>query len=125
MADGETLTREQALLRLHDHLGEYVRFMIRVKTPDADDMPAGDHPIIELDGVLAHPVEGGAELADASLPPATREIFGYLYKVGEQTVSLPPLPGTIREWGNGIDFQIDERLVLRIAWRDPDYREGE
>jgi hypothetical protein len=116
----DSLTREQALLLLHDHLGERIYFGLRVNVDATDDMPGGSHPVIELHGELTHPVEGGVELAEASVPDTTREIFGYVYKVGEQPVCLPPLPGTIAYHGHGLDFELTDGLTLRVAWQTGD-----
>ncbi len=120
MSDDDTLTREQALLMLNDHIGERVYFGLRVNLAAVDDMIGGLHPVFEVYGELTHPVEGGEELAAAAIPPATREIFGYLYKVGEQPVLLPPLPGTITYQGHGLDFALTAGLTLRVAWKDPE-----
>ena len=45
-----------------------------------------------------------------------RERIGYVIGVGEQYIQLPPLPGAIKERGDGIDFDLTEGLTLRMAW---------
>lgn len=117
MSDGN-LTREQALLMLNDHIGEQVYCGLRVSIDATDDMPAGSHGVIELHGLLAHTV--GPQTEGPLPDDTTREIFGYLYKVDEQPVSLPPLPGTISYNGNGLDFALADGLTLRIAWTAPE-----
>ena len=59
-----------------------------------------------------------------ALPDETRETFGYLYTVGDRHIVLAPLPGTITEGGNGLNFELTEGLRLRIAWKAPDERGG-
>ena len=43
------------------------------------------------------------------------ESFGWVYTVGEQMVSLPPMPGTVTYLKDGIDFALTDWLTLRIA----------
>ncbi len=118
----ETITYEEARLRLHDHIGEHIYFGLW----SAGEVSQTE--IISLHGTLTHPVEASADLADANLPAETRDTFGATYTVepdaaaraagtGRGFLNLPPLPGTITETDNGLNFDIAEGVRLRIAWR--------
>jgi hypothetical protein len=115
----DTLTREQALLMLHDHLGEHVRFGLHV--PGTDDEPMS-REVIGIHGELRHPF---MLQVDVPLPDLVRETFGSVYTIGGQGICLPPLPGTISYSNHGLDFALTDGLALRIAWRDHDAAERE
>ena len=100
-----TLTREQALRRFHDHLGEEVYVGLEV----------GMSEVIGLQGKLRHPF---TEIPDASVPDEVRDRFGSVYTVGEQEVTLPSLPVTITESGNGLDIELTAGIMLKITWTD-------
>jgi hypothetical protein len=117
MSDAIELTHGEARMRLNDHIGERAYFGLRVSS-DGGDRPAGSFPVIELHGRLGRPWKAGT-LREV-VPDRDREIFGAVYKVGEQPFSLPELPGTIRESNNGLDFELTDDLTLRIAWADPE-----
>lgn len=115
----QTLTREQALLLLHDHLGEPGYVGLWAEVPATDDAPPGAIGVLEAHGVLAHALD----VADtADMPAAQRDVFGTLYKVGDQPFTLPALPGTITERDHGLDFALTEGLTLRVAWQAPGER---
>jgi hypothetical protein len=49
-----------------------------------------------------------------------------LYRIGGATTfPLPPLPGTIRERDNGLDFELTDGLTLRVAWYGSRERQSE
>jgi hypothetical protein len=102
-----TLTHEQARLRLHDHIGGNVRAGLLVRGE------SGISEVFSLHGRLRHPL---GEHPGESIPTAARDIFGSAYTIGDQSILLPALPGTITEANDGIDFELADGLVLRIAW---------
>jgi hypothetical protein len=121
----EILTRGQALMLLHDHLGEEVYVGLWTSGNGTDGMSAGAQcEVISLRGVLAHTVDPGVVANSPSVPDTTRETFGYLYTVGDKLIVLAPLPGTIHESGHGLNFELTDGLRLRIAWKAPDEEGG-
>jgi hypothetical protein len=103
----KTLTHEQARLRLHDHLGENVYAGLQVRGESRMS------EVFSLHGTLGHPL---GERPATPIPADTRDIFGSAYTIGDLSLMLPELPGTITETGDGIEFQLTDGLVLRIAW---------
>jgi hypothetical protein len=103
----DTLTHEQALRRLHDHLGEKVDVGLEVRSG------GGGSEVIGLYGKLGHPYD---DMSDAPVPDDVRDRFGSVYTVGGQEVRLSSLPGTITESANGLDFELTAEIVLRIGW---------
>jgi len=103
----KTLTHEQARLRLHDHLGENVYAGLQVRGE------SGMSEVFSLHGTLGHPL---GERPATPIPAETRDIFGSAYTIGDRSLLLPELPGTITETSDGIEFQLTDGLVLRIAW---------
>jgi hypothetical protein len=103
----DTLTREQALRRVHDHLGEEVDVGLEVRSG------GGGSELIGLHGKLRHPYE---DMSDAPVPEDVRDRFGSAYTVGGQDVRLESLPGTITESANGLEFELAAGIVLRIGW---------
>ncbi len=102
-----TITYEQARLRLHDHLGENVYAGLQVRGE------SGMSEVFSLHGRLSHPL---GERPGESISTGTRDIFGSAYVIGDQSLLLPSLPGTITEANDGIEFELTDGLVLRIAW---------
>ena len=109
----QTLTREQALLVLHDHFGEQCMFALYAEVPDA---AGGVVEVLEFHGELRHAL-GAEDAADASAD--VRDAMGTLYAIGGQTFTLPALPGTITQSGDGLSFLLADGLVLRVAWQAP------
>jgi hypothetical protein len=103
----KTLTHEQARLRLHDHVGENVYAGLQVRGQ------GGMSEVLSLHGRLRHPL---GERPTEPTPAHTRDIFGSAYVIGDQSLLLPDLPGTIAETSDGIEFELTHGLVLRIAW---------
>lgn len=115
----ETITRGQAMMMLHDHLGEDVYVGLWTGGDGA-----GQVEVLSMRGPLAHR-QSADDLAGApGLPDETRETFGYLYTVGDQHIVLAPLPGSITEGGNGLNFELADGLRLRIAWKAPEAHGG-
>jgi hypothetical protein len=120
----QTITRGQAMMMLHDHLGEDVYVGLWTGGDGTDVTLAGQVEVLSMRGTLGHR-QSPDDLAGApALPDRTRETFGYLYTVGDRHIVLAPLPGTITEGGNGLNFELTEGLRLRIAWKAPDDRGG-
>jgi hypothetical protein len=112
----EPITREQALLRLHDHVGENIYAGLHVRRQH------GLTEIFSLHGRLRHPL---GEDPPKGLPHETRDTFGSLYVIGENALVLPELPGTITEADHGIEFELTDGLMLRMAWAaDPEDARG-
>jgi len=109
----DTLTHEQALRRLHDHLGEEVYVGLEVGGG------GGGSEVIGLHGKLRHPYN---EMPAAPGPDDVRDRFASVYTVGGQDVTFPPLPGAITESANGLDFELTAGIVLRIGWNVPGRR---
>jgi len=108
--EAETLTREEALLAINDHLGEDVHVELY-----AEDGPA-PHSLLEINGELSrvHTVEGAA-MGDE----AERDWMAGAYMIGAQAVHLGFSPGEIiwSDYG-GIEFHLGEGLVLALTWGD-------
>ena len=109
----EPLTHEQALRRLHDHLGEEVDVGLEVRSG------GGGSEVIGLHGKLRHPY---SEMSDAPVPDDVRDRWDSFYTVGGQEVRLSPLSGTITETANGLDFELTAEIVLRIGWNAAERR---
>ena len=101
------ITYEQARLRLHDHLGENVYAGLQVRGE------SGMSEVFSLHGRLSHPL---GERPGESIPAGPRDIFGSAYVIGDQSLLLPSLPSTITGANDGIEFELTDGLVLRIAW---------
>jgi hypothetical protein len=108
----DSLTREQALLMLTEHVGERVRLALCLEA--TDEMPL--LPAIAVQGELSRP----QDQHPIPVAPQERDVLGVLFTVGGQIVCLPPLPGTIRERPNGLDFELTDVLTLSVAWPGPD-----
>jgi hypothetical protein len=102
-----TLTHKQARLRLHDHVGENVYAGLQVWGE------SGLSEVFSLHGTLRHPL---GEQPATPIRADTRDIFGSVYMLGDRSFLLPELPGTITETNDGIEFELTDGLVLRIAW---------
>jgi len=111
----DTLTHEQALRRLHDHLGEEVDVGLEVRSGGG----GGGSEVIGLHGKLRHPY---SDMSDAPVPDDVRERWDSFYTVGGQEVTLSSLPGTITESANGLDFELTAEIVLRIGWNAAERR---
>ncbi len=109
----EMLSREQALLMLNDHLGEEVYCGLRADLAATDERSAHSCGIFEVRGKLGHLVSPHNASPQSGID---LETFGWVYTVGEQMVSLPPMPGTVTYLKDGIDFALTDWLTLRIAW---------
>jgi hypothetical protein len=105
--DDKTLTHEQARLRLHDHVGENVYAGLQARGE------SGTSEVFSLHGRLRHPL---GERPGEPIPTETRDVFGSAYVIGDQSLMLPSLPGTITEANEGVEFELTDGLVLRIAW---------
>jgi hypothetical protein len=105
--DDKTLTHEQARLRLHDHVGENVYAGLQARGE------SGTSEVFSLHGRLRHPL---GERPGGPIPTETRDVFGSAYVIGDQSLMLPSLPGTITEANEGVEFELTDGLVLRIAW---------
>jgi hypothetical protein len=114
-ARGATLTREEALMLLHDHWEDECYLALWAEAPSGQ----GTLGVIELRGPLTNTL--GIRGA-ASRPDETRDIMGTLYMIGGHPFMLPALPGTIRERDNGLDFELTDGLKLRIGWTTPEVR---
>jgi hypothetical protein len=102
----DTLTREQALLRVRDHLGEEVYVGLEVHSG------GGGSEVIGLHGKLRQPYKD------------VRDTFGSVYTVGGQDVRLASLPGTITETANGLNFGLTAGIALRIGWNAHERRDS-
>jgi len=108
------LTREEALMLLHDHWEEECYLALWALVPDELGGAVG---VIEFHGLLTNPL-GPEDAAD--LPGETRDIMGALYMIGGHPFTLPALPGAIWERDHGLDFELTDGLTLRIGWARPD-----
>lgn len=60
--------------------------------------------VFSLHGTLGHPL---GERPATPISAETRDIFGSAYTIGDRSLLLPELPGTITETGDGIEFQLN------------------
>jgi hypothetical protein len=109
---GETLSREEALARLEQHIGERCQFGLWAGPP-----PVRVEGGIEVPGEEVLWVDGKLDVIHRS-PEADASP---LYCIGGLSFSflLPPLPGTISERDHGLDFELTDGLTLRLAWPGP------
>lgn len=100
----DTLDHEEALRRIDEQLGERVYFGVIVRRTDT----AYRGGIVETSAPL-----------DTSLmerPPRLGQGVGF-YSFGSLDVCLPPMPGVIREHDHGLNFELADGVVIRVAWR--------
>jgi hypothetical protein len=108
--DADTITPEEALLAINDHLGEVVHVELY-----AEHGPA-PHSLLEINGELSrvHTIEGAA-MGDA----AERDYMAGAYMIGVHSVHLGFLAAEIT-WSafGGIEFHLAGGLVLALGWGD-------
>ncbi len=113
----ESIRHEEALRRLHEHLGERVQCALSVELAGGGGgRPRSQVRVLKVDGVLTHPMS--LETSDA-LPSEAHELFNCAYKIGGQLIVLPPMAGKVRGWNNGIEFAFAEGSTLSIMWGRP------
>jgi hypothetical protein len=107
--DPETITIEQALLAINDHLWEEVR--VELYTDDR----LFSHGMLELNGELSRidTIEGAA-----SAGAAERDYMAGAYMIGAQSIHVGSLPGSITSNPNGITFHLADGLSLGLTWDD-------
>jgi hypothetical protein len=108
--DSDTLTRDQALALVNDHIGEPVYVGLRMVGSEG-----GSYKVFVFQGDLQHQPLSGIG-STHPLAATLRENFA-VYMVGDHFLGLPPLPGTIRENENGLDFELTDGLILRVQWQ--------
>jgi hypothetical protein len=101
----ETLTHEQALALIDGRIGEevYVGFLY-ASDSGTDDL----QPVQHFQGKLENPLD--------PRPPRLDGGHGF-YEIGMNSFGLPPMTGTVHLRDNGIDFQVADGAMIRIAWR--------
>jgi hypothetical protein len=102
----DTLTHEQALTMLNDHLDEEVFVGLTMSSP------SGDFSVMRMAGALGKLMVGETPSRDA-------------YTVGGEAFMLPPLPGTVSGSEMGLEWRLAEGLTLRINWGNPATTGGE
>jgi len=102
------IDHEEALRRVDAQLGQRVVFGIIVRRGPGMDHDAG---IVMVQGPL------DTDLTQR--PPRLNPSVGY-YRVGPGMYGfnfvLPPMPGAIRERDSGLNFEVSEDVVIRVAW---------
>jgi hypothetical protein len=101
----ETLTHEQALTLIDEHIGEevYVGFLYA-----SDTETDGLQPVQHFQGKLENPMD--------PRPPRLDRGHGF-YGIGASSFGLSPMKGTVHLRDNGIDFRVADGAMIRIAWR--------
>jgi hypothetical protein len=111
MADG-TLTHDDALMMLADHVGKEVSVWLTME--DAERFWTVLPPMM---GVLGKRTLG---VSDGNVEHETIErvkrTIDPMYTVGDQSLALPSLPGIVRRYEMGLEWVLAEGLTLRINW---------
>jgi hypothetical protein len=103
----KTISHNQALDLIEEHLGERVYFGFLVASADDSSEFV---PVEHQDGVLINPLE--------PRPPRLEPDQGfYAIGVAGDSFQLPPMAGTVHLRDNGIDFRVAETALIRVAWR--------
>jgi hypothetical protein len=105
----DLLDHEEALRRIDAHLGECVFFGIIVRRVPGMDY---DSEIVMVSGELnsdlpVQPPRVGSDVGDYNVGSG---MSGWGFR-------LPPMPGRILERESGLNFEVSEHLVIRVAWR--------
>jgi hypothetical protein len=108
-----SLTYDEALFMLNDHLGKEVSVCFSM-TGQGGPWPILPPLIAEL-GKRSLGRRGRRDVPPAAVT-RIKESVDPLYTVGGQPLSLPPLPGEIRPYEFGLEWVLAEGLTLRINW---------
>ena len=103
----ETITIEQALLRINDHLGEKVHLELYI---EAHPMP---HSVLELDGELSriHTIEGAG-----SGDEEERDFLAAAYMIGTHAIHVGNVTGPIACAPHGIAFRLSGDVYMALTW---------
>jgi hypothetical protein len=116
--DNGTLTHEQALPMLNEHLGEEVGVWLSMRGPS--DEALGPFSVTRRIGTLGHGPLGPSGNDPTAL--TFRDTFAFMYTIDGEALMLPPLPGTVSETALGLEWRLADGLTLRINW--PQRSEG-
>jgi hypothetical protein len=89
---------------VQEHLGEECEIGLWARN---DDDPSCPNDVFWINSILT---QKHGQLEQHRSP---------IYSVGSFKFTLPPLPGAIRERNNGLNFELTEGVILRLAWPGP------
>ena len=107
----ESLTHNQALMRLNAHVGETVSVWLTMERPMGDG--SGRFGIMRMAGELGHIPEVGVSGSAATV---LEDALSVTYTIDGKALVLPPLPGVIKAYALGLEWVLAEGLTLRIIW---------
>ncbi len=107
--DAVSITHEEALCLIDEHVGEYVYLGLLVTRAESESGEEGPIPFVHMSGHLRNVLE--------PKPPRLEPDIGF-YGFGgpANTFPFPPLAGKTQLRDNGIDFLISETASIRVAW---------
>ena len=112
MTNAPNLTHDEALLLLNDHVGKDVQYSL---STSYDDPPNSWVRVLTLHGALTRVAEP-EEIDAAELPERSRALFLSTYRIGKQSIVLPPTLGSAKGLPRGIEFTPAENVRLQILW---------
>jgi hypothetical protein len=107
--DAVSITHEEALRLIDEHVGEYVYLGLLVTRAESESGEEGPIPFVHMSGQLRNVLEP----RPARLEP---DIGFYGFGRAADAFPFPPLPGKTQLRDNGIDFLIAESASIRVAW---------
>jgi hypothetical protein len=112
-----TITPDEAFMLVNDHIGDEVEVSLSVNVPlDVTGFPHGalSHGVLTLTGELRRVDPTGTAMSS----PTARDFGASLYTVGDQSIHLGSLPGSIRAGAGLLSFALADDVTLSIHWRD-------
>jgi hypothetical protein len=117
----KTITPDEAFMLVNDHIGEEIEVSLSVNLPlDVTGFPHGSlsHGVLGFTGELSRVDPTGTEVSS----PTARDFGASLYTVGDQSIHLGFLPGSIRAGPGGLSFALADDVTLSIHWQRDERR---
>lgn len=111
-----TITPDEAFMLVNDHIGEEVEVSLNVNVPaDVTGFPHGSlsHGVLGFTGELRRVDPTGTAMSSAT----ARDFGASLYAVGDQSIHLGLLPGSIRAGAGGLSFALADDVTLSLHWQ--------
>ena len=111
-----TITPDEAFMLVNDHIGEEVEVSLNVNVPaDVTGFPRGalSHGVLGFTGELRRVDPTGTAMSSAT----ARDFGASLYAVGDQSIHLGSLPGSIRTGAGLLSFALADDVTLSLHWQ--------